>query len=122
MFLIIYTALLFFVLSPNVLLRLPPKGNKYIVAAVHAVIFALLWHFTHKLIERLFRREGFEEGTYCGTAIKNGDISEDGMFKCENHKWVKNSEPVKQEGFKEGGVGSFLDSGLKLYNLNKKRR
>ena len=46
----IYIALLFFVLTPGVLVSLPPKKGKFTVAAVHALIFALIWHFTHKFV------------------------------------------------------------------------
>ena len=46
----IYTALLFFILTPGVLLRLPPKGSIYVVALVHALVFAIVYHFTHKLV------------------------------------------------------------------------
>ena len=49
----VYTAILFFVLTPNVLLRLPPKGKPLVVAAVHAVIFALVYHFTHMLVWKM---------------------------------------------------------------------
>ena len=48
----VYSALLFFVLTPGVLVTLPPKGKKLTVAAFHAVVFALVWHFTHKLVWR----------------------------------------------------------------------
>lgn len=46
----IYSALLFFLLTPGVLLSLPPKGGKLLVAATHAIVFAVVWHFTHKLV------------------------------------------------------------------------
>lgn len=58
----LYTAILFFVLVPGILLSLPPKGNKFVVAGVHALVFALIFHFTHKLVWRLGASlEGFEE-------------------------------------------------------------
>lgn len=53
----IFSALLFFVLVPGVVITLPPKGGKYAVAAVHAAIFAVIWHFTHKIVWHL--TEGF---------------------------------------------------------------
>jgi hypothetical protein len=56
----VYAAVLFFVLSPNVLLRLPPKGDKFLVAAVHAVIFALVLYFSHMVV--LQGTESFKEG------------------------------------------------------------
>jgi hypothetical protein len=57
----IYAAVLFFLLTPAILLRLPPGGSKYTVAAVHAIVFALIFHFTNKLVWRLGARlEGME--------------------------------------------------------------
>jgi len=38
-YIFILSALLFFVLSPGVLLTLSPNGSKYIVALVHAIVF-----------------------------------------------------------------------------------
>ena len=48
----VYAFLLFFILTPGILLSLPPKGSKMIVALTHALVFALVWHFTHKLVWR----------------------------------------------------------------------
>ena len=48
----IYAAILFFALSPGILLSLPPKGSKMTVAAVHAIIFALILQFTNKMVWR----------------------------------------------------------------------
>lgn len=49
----LYSAILFFILSPNVLLRLPKKGSTKVVAAVHAVVFGLLLFFTTGLVSQL---------------------------------------------------------------------
>jgi hypothetical protein len=49
----IYIALLFFVLSPGILLSLPPKGSKMMVAATHAIVFALIFHFTGKMVWKM---------------------------------------------------------------------
>jgi hypothetical protein len=46
----LYTALLFVVLTPGVLLTLPKGGSKLVVAATHALVFAVVYHFTHKLV------------------------------------------------------------------------
>jgi hypothetical protein len=48
----LYAAILFFLLTPAILVSLPPKGGKFTVAAVHALVFALIFHFTHKLVWR----------------------------------------------------------------------
>jgi hypothetical protein len=62
----VYAFLLFFVLTPGILLSLPPKGSKIVVALTHALVFALVWHFTNKLVWRstqgLF--EGMDEMSY----------------------------------------------------------
>jgi len=47
---LLYIAVLFFVLTPGILLSLPPGGSKFTVAAVHGVVFALVFHFTHKIV------------------------------------------------------------------------
>jgi hypothetical protein len=46
----LYVALLFVVLTPGVLLTLPKGGSKLVVAATHGLVFALLYHFTHKAV------------------------------------------------------------------------
>ena len=46
-------AALFFVLTPGVLLSLPPGGSKMTVALTHAAVFALVWHFLRKPLKKL---------------------------------------------------------------------
>jgi len=46
----IYAFVLFYVLTPGILLSLPPKGGKMVVAAVHALVFAIIWSFTSKYV------------------------------------------------------------------------
>ena len=41
----IFVVLLFVLLTPGILLRLPPKGNKYTVAVVHGLVFAVVLYF-----------------------------------------------------------------------------
>ena len=48
----VYAFLLFFILTPGILLSLPPKGSKIVVALTHAFVFALVWHFTCKFVWR----------------------------------------------------------------------
>ena len=55
--LLAYMFILFVVLTPGVLVNLPPGGSKYVVLATHAVIFTAVWHFTHKALQRA--TEGF---------------------------------------------------------------
>lgn len=46
----VYAFLLFFVLTPGILLSLPPKSGKITVALTHALVFALVWTLTHKMV------------------------------------------------------------------------
>ena len=57
---IAYIAVLFYVLSPGVLLRIPEKGSKMMVAAVHAIVFAVAYNFTYRSVWLM--TEGFQSG------------------------------------------------------------
>ena len=46
----LFLAVLFFVLTPGVLLSLPPGGSRTTVALTHAVVFAVVWALGHKLL------------------------------------------------------------------------
>jgi hypothetical protein len=53
---------LFFVLTPGVLLTLPSKGSVYLVAFVHAIVFGIVYKLTHKMVYNYFN-EGFITNT-----------------------------------------------------------
>lgn len=53
MWYLLTTAVLFFLLTPGVLLSLPPGGSKMVVAATHAVVFALV----HKVVQHGWLRQ-----------------------------------------------------------------
>jgi hypothetical protein len=62
LFMVVYTAVLFYVLTPGILLTLPSRSSKMLVAATHALLFALIYKFTHKAAWRLsLRLEGFQD-------------------------------------------------------------
>ena len=58
----LYVFILFFVLTPGVLLSLPPKSSKLVVAATHALVFTLVYWATHKIVWKFTTRvfEGLE--------------------------------------------------------------
>jgi hypothetical protein len=62
-----FLVLLFVVLTPGVLLRLPPGGSKLTVAVVHGVVFALVYHFTHHAAYAMLGagREGVDRTLHC---------------------------------------------------------
>lgn len=52
-FMFFYIFLLFVLLTPGILLSLPPKGSKWSMAIVHGLVFALVWCFTNKYVMEL---------------------------------------------------------------------
>lgn len=60
----VFVFVLFFVLTPGVLLRLPSKGSKTMVALVHGLIFAIIlavsghffWKYKKTIFEGLKRK------------------------------------------------------------------
>ena len=47
---ILYSIILFYLLTPGILVILPPKSSKIIVALTHALLFSFIFHLTHKLV------------------------------------------------------------------------
>lgn len=51
----LYVALLFFIICPGILVTLPTgRSSKLTVALVHALAFAVVYHFTHKAVWKYF--------------------------------------------------------------------
>lgn len=50
----IFTAVLFFLLTPGILLSLPPGGSKMMVAATHAIVFATICTVFRKTVMSWF--------------------------------------------------------------------
>ncbi len=44
----VYIAFLFIILTPDVLVCIPKRGSTLTNAVVHGIIFALVYHFTNK--------------------------------------------------------------------------
>ena len=47
---------LFVLLTPGILVYLPPKSSKLTTAITHGVIFAIIWSLTHKFLMRTTSR------------------------------------------------------------------
>ena len=71
----LYVVLLFVLLTPGVLLRLPPNGGKLTVAVVHGLVFAVVLHFTYKAVKSM-GREGFAD------AEEFEEEEEEGFQQC----------------------------------------
>ena len=46
----LFTAVLFFLLTPGILLSLPPGASFVGKALFHSVVFALVYHLSHKMV------------------------------------------------------------------------
>jgi hypothetical protein len=46
----IVSAVLFFILTPGIILSLPPGGSKMTVAITHAIVFGLVWTLASKTL------------------------------------------------------------------------
>jgi len=81
----LYAALLFVVLTPGVLLRLPPKGSLLTAAVVHALVFALVMYLTSSYVVRAMASiSGFED-----MACKADADCKDPMMMCKGSKCTK---------------------------------
>ena len=58
---LVFVAVLFFILTPGVLVRLPPKCTLLTCAAFHAVVFTLVYYFGTKFLWNLLKNEGMED-------------------------------------------------------------
>jgi hypothetical protein len=65
--------MLFFILTPGIALTIPPKSNKSVVALVHALVFATVWHFTNKLVWHA--TEGFDVSPNITKLNKKGQLN-----------------------------------------------
>ena len=67
-FTLLLAAVLFFLLTPGVLVRLPPKCTLLTCAAFHAVVFTIAFYLGCKLIKSLRTREGMEDDVIEGNS------------------------------------------------------
>jgi hypothetical protein len=77
----LYCALIFFVLTPGVLLRIPSNGSKLVVAGVHALVFAAVLYLTQKFVWKLsLGLEGMDNYAVQGQAsCKSGQYLNNGV-------------------------------------------
>ena len=76
-----FTALLFVVLTPGVLLTLPSKASdKIVVALVHGLVFVLLYHLTYNVVLNWTHKyEGFYD---CLEYDEDGNCIVEGFVNC----------------------------------------
>ena len=59
----IYAFVLFIVLTPGILFYFPKHKSKIVTNLFHALVFAIIWTFTHKFVYKSTRKmfEGLED-------------------------------------------------------------
>jgi hypothetical protein len=55
---LLYCTVLFFLLTPGILVSLPKGGSKIVVAATHAFIFAIICHLCGRFVRERFQNVG----------------------------------------------------------------
>ena len=55
----VYVAVLFFILTPGILVSLPPKSSKMVVALVHAIVYTVILTFTYHPVSKLVEGLGY---------------------------------------------------------------
>jgi hypothetical protein len=64
---LVYVAVLFYVLTPGILVTLPSRSSKMVVAATHAVVFAVVFKLTYKAVWRMtMQMSGFQNQPAAG--------------------------------------------------------
>ena len=63
LYMALYVAVLFVALTPGVLLSIPPKGSKIVVALTHGIVFAVVLSLTYNQVSAIVGNvsEGFEK-------------------------------------------------------------
>ena len=88
----LFVAALFVLLTPGVVVSLPKNGPLLHKAVVHGILFAIIYHFTHKAVWTWLNSEGFA-GSDCpqGKRLKcpsNKPHDYKGKCYAKMHEWT----------------------------------
>ena len=72
----LFSGILFFLLSPNILLRLPKNGSKFMVAGVHACVFGFILYFVQGFVYRM----SLSLEAYTDSSCKDGTEEDEGEY------------------------------------------
>ena len=73
LYMFLFSTMLFYILTPGIAFTIPPKSSKNVVALVHAIVYATIWHFTHKFV--WYATEGFEVTPNITKSNKKGQLN-----------------------------------------------
>ena len=88
LFLSLYLAALFVALTPGVLLTLPKGGARITVAVVHALVFAVIYHFIKNMVPLdSFSMDGFQTSSNANQALQyNNNLASLLQLQAKNRK------------------------------------
>ena len=92
----LYVGILFVLLTPGILLRIPKDGSKWTVAIVHALVFSLIYYYS----QSFYGKEGFFY------AMQKPDIQQRRVqfTKFSPYNWVGTT---KSDGLKMADANMF---------------
>ena len=103
--LFLLTFVLFFLLTPGVLITLPPKGSKLVVGLVHAVVYAIVWSLFAWLLQSTKKAESEHDTKEIEITIEKGECKHEKEEEPKEHK----EEPKEHKDIIEH-VGGNLKS------------
>ena len=98
--LFLVTFVLFFLLTPGVLITLPPKGSKLVVGLVHAVVYAIVWSLFAWLLQSTKKAEMEHDTKKIEITFQKGE-PEEHKEEPEEHKEEEHKEEEHEEEPKE---------------------
>jgi hypothetical protein len=99
---IISLVFLFFLLTPGILWSYPKKTNKYLIALLHAVLFAFIWH----CVPGFNIKEGMEK------AVKEGEEEDEAEDKDKPAPVPEPAQVPAKKGPAPNSLEFMLDSDL----------
>ena len=91
--LFLVTFVLFFLLTPGVLITLPPNGSKLVVGLVHAVVYAIVWSLFAWLLQSTKKAEMEHDTKKIEITFQKEEPEE---HKEEEHKEEEHEEEPKE--------------------------
>jgi hypothetical protein len=96
----VYSAILFFIFSTDTFFKIAVDDNIYKTAVIHAIIFALVFHFTYKIVWGLSMFIGFRPLNY-NLKTPEAENKLDNIFKSvfdkkENMQNMGNKENIEK--------------------------
>ena len=93
--LFLVTFVLFFLLTPGVLITLPPKGSKLVVGLVHAVVYAIVWSLFVWLLQSTKKSEPEHDTKEIEVTIEKGECKHE-KEEPKEHKEEEHKEEPKE--------------------------